>query len=143
MVQHTRRVDTAATEAMDWSAGLRLEVAGHGVIGHAGVVLPRLLADRIGLTAGLGAVVARRGFIPLRDQGRLFTDVVAAMIAGASCLSDVEGLTRQTDLYGPGGGASDPTILRALSELTGQIRADGLPGPRLSRVLAADPGGPQ
>ena len=136
MVQATCRVDTTASEAADWSDRLRLEVAGRGVIGHAGVVLPRLLADRIGLTAGLRAVVARRGFQPLRDRGRLLTDVVAAMIAGASCLSDVEGLTRQTDLYGPDGGASDSTILRALSELADQIRGDGLPSPRMSRVLA-------
>ena len=61
MVQATCRVDTTASEAADWSDRLRLEVAGRGVIGHAGVVLPRLLADRIGLTAGLRAVVARRG----------------------------------------------------------------------------------
>ena len=44
------------------------------------------------------------------------------MIAGASCLSDVEGLTRQTDLYGPEGGASDSTILRALSVNPERVR---------------------
>ena len=136
MVQRTRVVDRTVTDAVDWSDGLRLEVAGRGVLGHAGVVLPRMLADRVGLTHGLAAIVARRGFQPLRDRGRLLSDVVAAMIAGASCLSDVEGLTRQTDLYGPAGGASDSTILRALSELAGQIRSNGLPGRRMSRVLA-------
>ena len=120
-----------------WSHRLRVEVAGRGVIGQAGIVLPRLLADRIGLTAGLRAVVARAGFRPGRDRGRLLTDVVAAMVAGASCVLDVEGVTRQTDLYGPSGGASDSTILRALSEVAGQVRADGLPTPRLARMLAS------
>lgn len=38
---------------------------------------------------------------------------VSGSYSGASCLSDVEGLTRQTDLYGPGGGASDSTIIEA------------------------------
>lgn len=119
-----------------WSRGLRVEVAGRGVIGQAGTVLPRLLADRIGLTAGLRALVARAGFIPGRDRGRLFTDTITAMIAGASCVSDVEGLTRQRDLYGASGGASDSTILRALSELAGQVRADGLPSRRMAQMLA-------
>ena len=68
-------MDTTTSEAADWSDGLRLEVAGRGVIGHAGLVLPRMLADRVGLTAGLRAVVARRGFQPSRDRGRLLTDV--------------------------------------------------------------------
>lgn len=86
MVQRTRVVDRTVTDAVDWSDGLRLEVAGRGVLGHAGVVLPRMLADRVGLTHGLAAIVARRGFQPLRDRGRLLSDVVAAMIAGASCV---------------------------------------------------------
>ena len=81
--QRTRVVDRTVTDAADWSDGLRLEVAGRGVLGHAGVVLPRMLADRIGLTHGLGVIVARRGFQQLRDRGRLLADVVAAMIAGA------------------------------------------------------------
>jgi hypothetical protein len=110
---------------------------GQGVIAHAGVVLPRLLADRIGLTAGLRQVVARRGFSPGRDRGRLLTDTIAAMVAGAGCLSDVEALTRQGALFGPRGGASDTTVLRALSELADQLGADGLPGRRLATVLAA------
>lgn len=123
--------------ALGWSRRLKVEVGGQGVIAHAGVVLPRLLADGIGLTAGLRQVVARRGFTPVRDRGRLLTDTVAAMVAGASCLLDVEALTRQEALFGPRGGASDTTVLRALSELADQLRSDGLPGRRLARMLAA------
>jgi len=91
--------------AAGWSKGLKVATCGRVVIAHAGVVLPRLLADRIGLTAGLRRLVARRGFSPLRDRGRLLTDTVAALVAGASCLSDVEALTRQEALFGPKGGA--------------------------------------
>lgn len=36
-----------------WSQGLQVEVGGAGTVAQAGVVLlPRLLADRLGLTAG-------------------------------------------------------------------------------------------
>ena len=41
--------------AAGWSKGLKVATGGQGVVAHAGVVLPRLLADRIGLTAGLRA----------------------------------------------------------------------------------------
>lgn len=82
-------------------------------------------------------MVARRGFTPGRDRGRLLSDTVAALVAGASCLSDVEALTRQEALFGPRGGASDTTVLRALSEFAGQLGGDGLPGRTLTGMLAA------
>lgn len=37
----------------------------HLTVAHAGVVLPRLLADRLGLTGDLAEVVARAGFTPM------------------------------------------------------------------------------
>lgn len=107
------------------------------MVAHAGVVLPRLLADRLGLTAGLRQVVARRGFVPGRDRGRLLADTVAALAAGATCLLDVEELTRQEELFGAGGGASDSTLLRALGELAGQLAGDGLPSCRFAQAVAA------
>lgn len=39
--------------ALVWSNGLGVEVGGAGTVAHAGVVLPRLLADRLGLTGDL------------------------------------------------------------------------------------------
>ena len=106
--------------ASGWSKGLKVATGGQGVVAHAGVVLPRVLADRIGLTLGLRSVVARRGFSPLRDRGRLLADAVAAMIAGASYLSDVEALTRQADPLDAFGGAvattqADSRITRVIA----------------------------
>ena len=46
-------------------------------------------------------------------------------------------MTAQEEIYGPGGGASDSTMLRALDELAGRLGGDGLPGRRLARVTAA------
>jgi hypothetical protein len=48
----------------------------------------------------------------------------------------VEALTRQEELFGAGGGASDTTILRVLGELAGRLGDDGLPGRKLARALA-------
>ncbi len=48
--------------ALGWSQRLKVMVGGTGTVAQAGVVLPRLLADRLGLTTGLAEVVARAGF---------------------------------------------------------------------------------
>src|SRR3954452_20146360 len=60
-----------------------------------------------------------------------------ALASGGTCLSDVGAVTAQEELFGPGGGASDSTLLRALDELAERLGADGLPGRRLARVTAA------
>lgn len=98
--------------------------------------MPRRLADRVGLTVGLREVVARRGFTPVRVRGRVLSGTVVALVGGAWCLSDVEALTGQEALFGPGGGAWDTTVLRALVEVAARIGSDGLPGRRLARLLA-------
>jgi len=60
--------------ALGWSQRLEVEVGGTGTVAQVGVVLPRLLADRLGLTNGLAQVVARAGFIPVRHRvGRWWT----------------------------------------------------------------------
>jgi hypothetical protein len=122
----TRRLVEDA--ALAWSQGLKVEVGGAGTLAAAGVVLPRLLADRLGLTAGLALVVARAGFFPLRHRGRALVDAACALAAGATCVADVEAMTAQEELLGPGGGASDSTMVRALDELAERLGGDGLPG---------------
>ena len=64
-------------------------------------------------------------------------DAACALAAGATCLSDIEAMTAQEEIFGPGGGASDTTMLRVLDELAGRLRPDGLPGRRLARAAAA------
>lgn len=119
-----------------WSTGLSVTASGTGTIAHAGVVLPRLLADRVGLTAALAGAVGRPGFVPVRHRGRALVDAASVMAAGASGLSDVEAWTRQVELFGPAGGASDTTVLRVLNELAETLTSTGLPGRRLARGTA-------
>ncbi len=114
-----------------------MEVGGAGTVAHAGVVLPRLLGDRLGLTAGLSGALARAGFVPIRDRGRALVDATCALAAGATCLADIEAMTRQVEIFGPDGGASDTTMLRILGELAGRLNSDGLPGRRLARAVAS------
>ena len=134
--QSDRSPMVPATADLAWSAGLQVRAGGAGTVAHAGVVLPRQLADRLELTGELAQVLARANFVPGRERGRLLTDGVCALAAGATCLSDIEAMTAQVELFGPGGGASDSTVLRALDELGDRIGADGLPGRRLARAMA-------
>ena len=110
---------------------------GVGMIPHAGIVLPRLLADRVGLTSALSAGLARRGFCPGHDRGRVLTDLACALAAGARGLTDVEAIATQLAVLSPGGrGPSDTTIWRVLGEFADRIGPDGLPGRRLAEALA-------
>jgi hypothetical protein len=88
------------------------------------------------LTTGLSGALARAGFTPLRDRDRALTDAACALAAGASCLSDIEAMTAQVEIFGPGGGASDTTMLRVLNELADRLGADGLPGRKLAKAMA-------
>ncbi len=68
---------------------------GAGMIVHAGVVLPRLLADRVELTPALAEAVARKGFTPAHDRGRVLVDAACALAAGGKGLTDAEAIAAQ------------------------------------------------
>jgi hypothetical protein len=92
-VNDTRKRRAGVDPALAWSVGLKVQVGGAGTVAHAGIVLPRLLADRLGLTTALRGVLARVGFIPGRDRGRALVDAAACLGAGATCLSDIEAMS--------------------------------------------------
>jgi hypothetical protein len=95
-----------------WSKDLTVEVDGHGVVSHTGSAALRLIADNTGLTGGLSRALARRGFIPVHDRGRVLTDLAVCIADGGRVLSDLAALRDQAELYGPV--ASDPTAWRTL-----------------------------
>jgi hypothetical protein len=98
---------------MSWPKGLVVEVGGHGVVSHAGSAATRMLADRTGLTGGLSQALARPGFAPLHDRGRVVTDLAVAIADGATTISEIDTLRHQEELFGPV--ASGPTAWRALA----------------------------
>ena len=103
-------------ERTSWSSGLSVTADGVGVVSHAGALAPRLLADRVGLTAELSGAMARRRFIPVHDRGRVLTDVAVMLADGGETISDIGVLRHQSEVLGPV--ASAPTVWRTLDEVT-------------------------
>jgi hypothetical protein len=99
-----------------WSSGLSVSADGVGVVAHAGSVATRLLADRTGLTAELSAAMARRGFVPVHDRGRVLTDVAVMLADGGEAIADIDVLRHQRGVLGPV--ASAPTVWRTLDAVT-------------------------
>jgi hypothetical protein len=102
-------------DVSSWSKDFAVEVGGRDVINHAGAAALRLLADRAGLTGGLSRALARRGFAPVHDRGRVLADTAVLIADGGRVISDLATLRDQAELYGPI--ASDPTLWRTLHEI--------------------------
>ncbi len=93
-----------------------MEVGGHGVVSHVGSGLLRLTADRVGLTWALSKALARPGFWPVHDRGRVLTDLAVMIAGGGTTLSQIDTLRHQGELFGSV--TSDTTVWRALEEIT-------------------------
>jgi hypothetical protein len=98
-----------------WSRDLSVEIGGREVINHAGAAALRVLGDRTGLTGGLSRALARPGFVPVHDRGRVLADTAVLIADGGRVLSDLATLRDQGELVGSV--ASDPTLWRALHEI--------------------------
>jgi len=115
-------------ELSSWSKDLTVEIAGQDVINHTGAAALRIIADRSGLTGGLSRALARCGFVPVHDRGRVLADAAVLIADGGRVLSDLAMLRDQGELFGPV--ASDPTLWRALNEIGDTQRR------RIARVRA-------
>ena len=94
---------------------MSVEIGGRDVINHAGAAVLHLIADRTSLTTGLSRALARRGFTPVHDRGRVLADAAVLIADGARVMSDLATLRDQGQLYGPV--ASDPTLWHTLDEI--------------------------
>lgn len=113
---------------MPWDRQLSVTSDGEGLIGHAGAVLLRKLADQVGLTAGLGPALARAGKFPLVDRGVALVSMAVAIALGATSMNDITLLAHQEPVFGAA--PSDTTVRRAL-ELADNKTLD-----RIARVRA-------
>ena len=86
------------------------------MVAHAGSIATRLLADRSGLTGELSKAMARRGFVPGHDRGRVLADVAVMLADGGEAIADIDVLRHQAQVLGPV--ASAPTVWRTLDEVT-------------------------
>ena len=95
-----------------WDHGLKVTSEGEGLVGHAGAVLLRKLADRAGLTAALGSALARKGRFPLVDRGVALVSMAVAIALGATSMTDITVLSHHAPVLGPE--PSDTTVRRTL-----------------------------
>ncbi len=89
---------------------------GTGVVAHAGNVATRMLCDQVGLTGALSGAMARRGFTPTHDRGRVLADVAVLIAGGGEAIADINVLRHQREVLGAV--ASAPTLWRALKGIT-------------------------
>ncbi|MBA2695893.1 MAG: hypothetical protein H0U62_08645 [Actinobacteria bacterium] len=79
-------------QSTSWAAGLELVGDDDRLVGFAGALPLRLLAERTGLWAGLSAAMAQRGFDPVYDRGQVLIDLALTQILGGAAISDFQGL---------------------------------------------------
>jgi hypothetical protein len=82
-----------------WDRNLSVAADAEGLIGHAGAVLLRKLADQCGLTSALGAALGRAGKFPLVDRGMALVSMAVAIALGATSMSDIAVLAHRS--WGP------------------------------------------
>ena len=95
-----------------WDRNLSVASGRDGLIGHAGAVLLRKLADQCGLTSALGAALGRKGKSPLIDRGIALVSMAVAIALGATSMSDIAVLAHQEPVLGAA--PSDTTVRRTL-----------------------------
>jgi len=72
-----------------WDHKLQVTADGEGLVGHAGGIILRELADRTGLTAALGGALAREGRFPEVDRGVVMASAAVMIALGGTSMSDI------------------------------------------------------
>ncbi len=86
------------------------------VVSHAGSAMLVGLADRLGLTDGLGEAMAPTRQRPsAHDPGRVLRDLAVMLADGGDCLADLGAIRDQPDLFGRV--ASDATAFRVIDAI--------------------------
>ena len=127
-----------------WDRNLSVAADADGLIGHAGAVLLRKLADQCGLTSALGAALGRKGKFPLIDRGMALVSMAVAIALGAASMSDIAVLAHQEPVFGAA--PSDTTVRRTLeladpATLDKIARARAAVRGRVWRLVCARPAG--
>ena len=101
-----------------WDHALTVTADGNGLVGHAGGILLRKLADRCGLTAALGAALRRAGKFPQAGRGVALVSMAVAIALGATSMAGIALLAHQALVFGQP--PSDTTIRRTLELADGK-----------------------
>jgi Transposase DDE domain group 1 len=127
-----------------WDRNLSVAADAEGLVGQAGAVLLRKLADQCGLTSALGAALGRKAKFPLIDRGMALVSMAVAIALGARSMSDIAVLAHQEPVFGAA--PSDTTVRRTL-ELADARTLDKIARARAGvrahvwQLICARPGG--
>ena len=110
----------------EWAEGLSLSAGGRKLVGKAGIVPARRLADKVGLTDALSGALVRRDFHPVHDRGQVLVAAACAVLLGARSIAGIE-VMRQAALV-LGHPASASTLYRTL---------DGIGPVQLAKIASA------
>lgn len=116
-------------QATEWDHRLDVRADGKRLVGHAGVVLLRKVADRVGLTRALAAALPRGAGPGWRDRGMALVQLACAIALGATNVLGAEQLQYQWRALFPKP-VSDSTLRRALEAIDAPVAA------RVERVRA-------
>lgn len=116
-------------QATEWDHRLDVRADGKRLVGQAGVVLLRKVADRVGLTRALAATLPRGAGPGWRDRCMVLVQLACAIALGATNVLAAEQLQYQWRALFPKP-VSDSTIRCALEAIDGPVAA------RIERVRA-------
>jgi hypothetical protein len=116
-----------AMKDTSWDRALEIAADGHGLVGHAGGVLLRKLADQCGLTGALEQALTLKGKKPQLSRGMVLVSAAIAIVMGATAMADIAVLGQLGPVLGPAPSAS--TVRRVL--------LDAAAGRMLARIAQA------
>jgi hypothetical protein len=99
-----------------WDHALEVTAGGSGLVGHAGGVLLRKLADQCGLTAALDGALTLKGRFPQLSRGMVLTSTAIAIAMGATAMADIAVLGQLAPVLGAA--PSGSTVRRVLDLAT-------------------------
>jgi DDE family transposase len=117
-------------KATSWDSRLAVRADGRNLIGQAGIVLLRKVADRLGLARALAAVLPMGSGSGWRDRGLALVQLACAIALGATNVLEAEQLQYHWRSLFPCP-VSDSTLRRTLEETDGPVIV------RIERVRAA------
>jgi len=98
-----------------WDRALEIAADGHGLVGHAGGVLLRKLADRVGLTGAFDSALTLKRRNPQLSRGMVLVSAAIAIAMGATSMADIAVLGQLGPVLGPAPSAS--TVRRVLLDM--------------------------
>jgi len=102
-------------KSIGWDERLLVTAEGKNLVGHAGAVLLRKCADKVGLTRALSTVVPPGAGPGWWDRGAVLVSLATSIALGATSMSDINLLAHQVGVFGDP--PSQATARRCLNSL--------------------------